>query len=89
MPNIKSAKKRMRQDVKRRARNRWRKDRIKAVVRKFNEALQEGKTDVAAETLKGVYRLLDRTAVTGALHKNTAARRKASLARRLAAAMKT
>ena len=86
MPNSLSAKKRVRQNVKRRARNRWRKGQIKDAVREFNEALHAGKTDKAAELLRTVYKQLDRTAGRGTIHKNAAARKKARLSKALAAA---
>ncbi|HDZ21838.1 hypothetical protein LCGC14_0225680 [marine sediment metagenome] len=86
MPNLPSAKKRMRQNVKLRARNRWRKDRIKQAVREFDEALQSGDKAKAAEQLKLVYKQIDQVAAKKTIHKNTAARRKAGLAKRLATA---
>ena len=81
-----SAKKRVRQNVKRRARNRWRKQLIREAVRVFDEALHDGKTDAAAEQLKVVYKRLDQVAAKGTIHKNAAARKKARLAKRLNAA---
>jgi len=86
VPTIKSSKKRMRQNVKQRARNRWRRGQVRDAVREFNDALQGGRTDEAAELLKSCYKQLDRTAAKGPLHKNAASRRKASLARQLSAA---
>ena len=86
MPNLPSAKKRMRQNVKQRARNRWRKDRIKQAVREFDEALQSGDKAKAAEQLKLVYKQIDQVAAKKTIHKNAAARRKAHLAKRLATA---
>ena len=86
MANRPSSRKRIRQNAKRRARNRWRKSQVKDVVRQFNAALHDGKTREAAELLKTVYKQLDRTAARGAVHKNTAARKKARLAAQLAAA---
>ena len=78
-----SAKKRIRQNAKRRARNRWRKDRIKDAVREFDEALEAGKTDVAAEKLQVAYKQLDQVAAKGTIHKNAAARWKSRLAKKL------
>ena len=78
-----SAKKRIRQNVKRRGRNRWRKQQIKEAVREFDDALRDGVKAKAAEQLKVVYKKLDQVAAKGTIHKNTAARRKSRLARRL------
>ena len=81
-----SAKKRIRQNAKRRGRNRWRKDQIKSAIKAFDEALHDGKTDQAAEQLKLVYKKLDTFAAKGTIHKNAAARKKARLTKRLNAA---
>ncbi len=86
MANTESAKKRIRQNVKERARNRWRKSQVKEAIRAFDEALDGGDTAKAAEQLKLVYKQLDRVAAKGPIHRNTASRKKARLARRLARA---
>ncbi len=79
MAHTLSAKKRIRQDVKRRARNRWRKDRIKAAIRAFEDALKEGDESQMKQTLQSCYRELDKVASKGTIHKNRAARKKARL----------
>lgn len=83
MPNTASSKKRVRQNVKERARNRWRKDQIKDAVREFTTAIEAGNKDKAAEDLKLVYKQLDKVAGKGTIHKKTAARRKSRLAKQL------
>ncbi|MBL7133635.1 MAG: 30S ribosomal protein S20 [Phycisphaerae bacterium] len=83
-----SAKKRIRQNVKQNSRNRRRKQQIKDAIREFEDALHAHKTENAAELLKTVYKHLDRTAARGTIHKNTVARKKARLAKRLAEAAK-
>jgi small subunit ribosomal protein S20 len=76
-----SAKKRIRQNVKRRALNRWRKNRVKDVVKDFENALKEGKKNekAIAEALNACYKQLDKTAAKNTIHKNAAARKKARL----------
>lgn len=86
MAHSKSAKKRIRQNEKRRARNRWRKTQVKDAIRSFDESLKAGKVDEAKEQLKAVYQRLDKVAAKGTIHKKTASRRKSRLAKRLAAA---
>ena len=86
MANSPSSKKRIRQNVKQRARNRWRKELVKDVVRQFNESVSSGDKNKAADDLKAVYKQLDKVAAKGAIHKKTAARRKSRLAKRLSAA---
>jgi len=78
-----SAKKRIRQNAQRRSRNRWRKEKVKEAVREFDEAVASGDKAKAAEQLKVVYKRLDQVAAKGTIHKNTAARRKSRLARKL------
>ena len=89
MPNIKSAKKRMRQSIKRTARNRVRKEKLKKAVRAYKGALATGEAQVVSDELKKVAKAIDKAKVKGILHKNTASRRKSRLAKaanRLAAA---
>ena len=81
-----SAKKRIRQDVKRNARNRWRKRQMRGVVRDFERAVDAGDLDGAAQRLQQCYKVLDRVADKGIIHKNAAGRKKARLARRLSRA---
>ena len=78
-----SAKKRIRQNEKRRAHNRWRKEQIKSAVRAFEDALTAGDTNAASEQLKVCYKELDRIATAGTIHKNQAARRKSRLQKRV------
>ena len=85
MGNSNSAKKRERQNAKHRARNRWRKVQVKEAIRAFDESMRSGDLDQAQERLKVVYKRLDQVAAKGTIHKNTAARRKSRLAKRLAA----
>jgi small subunit ribosomal protein S20 len=78
-----SAKKRVRQNAKHRAINRARKSEIKTQTKKYLEALSQGNTEKAAAELKVLTRKLDKVASTSTLHKNTAARIKSRLTRRL------
>ena len=85
MPTLPSAKKRMRQSVKRQAANRTRKSRVKTQMRKFLEAVTAGDRDQAEQQYRATVKLLDQTAAKGTIHANEAARRKSRLAKRLAA----
>ena len=78
-----SAKKRVRQNVKRRAVNRWRKARYRSAIREYNEAILHGTVEEAENQLQGLYKLLDKVASTPTLHKNTASRYKSRLAAKL------
>jgi small subunit ribosomal protein S20 len=81
-----SAKKRVRQNVKHRARNRWRLGDVRTAVKTFNATVHAGKLDEAAKQLVAFYKLVDQIAATSTLHKNAAARYKSRLTQRLNAA---
>ena len=78
-----SAKKRMRQNTKRRAMNRVRKSQTKTQVKRFEDALASGDVGAATEQFHLVVKKLDKTASTSAIHKKTAARKKSRLAKKL------
>jgi small subunit ribosomal protein S20 len=78
-----SARKRIRQNVTRRERNRARKTRIKSEVRKLDAAVHAGEKDNAAAQLKVTARVVDRIAAAGTIHRNKAARLKSRLAKRV------
>ncbi len=78
-----SAMKRHRQDEKKRLANRARKSTIRTFTKKAVAAAESGDFEAAAKYQKVVQGLVDRAAKTNTLHKNTAARRKSRLARRI------
>jgi len=80
-----SAKKRIRQNVKHRSLNRWRRQRVKYAIKAFEDAVASGDAKEAAKKLQACYKQLDQVAAKGTIHKNAASRRKARLARRLMA----
>ena len=77
MPNIKSAKKRVRVIARKNLRNKMLKSSLKASLRK---AFQEGSD---AETKLNALNALDRAVSKGILHKNNAARHKSKIAKLL------
>ena len=83
MANIKSQIKRNRQNEKRRLRNKSVKSSLKTAVRKFNEATTAGDTETAAALMRDASRKLDKAVSKGIIHKNQAANRKSSIAKRL------
>jgi small subunit ribosomal protein S20 len=78
-----SAKKRIRQNVKRRIQNRARAKDVKLQVRKVVDALGERNAEKAATELRAAIKKIDQVAAKGTLHKNAAARKKSRLQRRL------
>ena len=80
MANIKSAIKRNRQNKKRRLRNRIYRGQARTYIRDARSSIEEENLEEArAATFKAIS-ALDKAAAKGILHKNTAARRKSSLA---------
>ncbi len=81
MPNIKQQEKRIRQTARQRQENlRWRST-AKTLVRRLHEAVEEGDAAEIETRHRGLVQWLDRAVSRGALHKNTAARRKAQAAK--------
>lgn len=78
-----SAKKRVRQNTKRRAINRARKSMVKTQIKHFDAALSAGNLEKAQAEYLLLARRLDKIASTSTMHKNTAARIKSRLSRRL------
>ena len=77
------AKKRARQNVKRRTLNRARKSQVKTQIKHLETALEKGDVEAASEQLRLVTKKLDKTASRSTMHKNTAARKKSRLARKV------
>lgn len=86
MANSASSKKRVNQNERNRVRNKARKSEVKTITRKFMEAVHQGNLQVAEETFVMVQKKLDQVSSMSTLHRNTAARRKSRLARKLNAA---
>ena len=78
-----SAKKRVRQNAKRRLINRTRRSQVKAQIKRFEAALGSGDVGAATEQYRLVVKKLDKVAATSTMHKRTAARKKSRLAKRL------
>lgn len=78
-----SAKKRVRQNAKRNRINRARKSQIKTQIKRFEQALSVGDAKAASEQYRLVVEKLDKIAGSSTMHKNTAARKKSRLAKKL------
>ena len=78
-----SAKKRVRQTIKRRARNRARKELLKDQVKSFTAAITSGDVKKAEEELRKTVQRLDKVASKHTIHKNQASRRRSRLAKRV------
>ena len=84
MPNIASAKKRVRTTAKRTAVNHSRKTRIRTFTRKVEEALASGDKEAALATLKAAEPEIMRGVSKGVIHKNTGSRKVSRLTKRVA-----
>jgi small subunit ribosomal protein S20 len=84
MPNIDSAKKRVRQIAKRTAVNHARKGRIRSFTRKVEEAIAAGDKSAAFVALKAAEPEIMRGASKGVLHRNTGSRKVSRLTKRAA-----
>lgn len=81
MPIIKSAKKRVKQAAKRQARNYNMRNALKKSVRNIKEAVETGKKAEAQKLLNATYKVIDTADKKNIIPSNTAARKKASLAK--------
>lgn len=85
MPNIRSAKKRVRQLQRRTATNRARVSRIRTFVKQVETALAKGDKTAAQEALKIAQPEIMRGAAKGVVHRNKAARKISRLSSRVKA----
>jgi small subunit ribosomal protein S20 len=79
MPNTPSAKKRLRQSLERRARNRAARSAVRGQIRKVRAALASGNVESAEAEFRLMVKKLDQAAARGILHANLAARVKSRL----------
>lgn len=83
MPVIKSAKKQMRQSLKRRERNYPVRSELKTLVKKELGLIKDGKLEEALKFLPSVYSMIDTACKKNIIHSSNAARKKSRVARAL------
>ncbi len=83
MPNIKSAKKRVLVSRAENAANRSEKAALKTQLKKFDAAATAGGEDVE-KVYRDTVSAIDKAAASGVIHKNNAARKKSSIAKKIA-----
>lgn len=88
MPNIKSAKKRVLTTKKKTLRNNMIKSEYKTSIKKFESALESGNIEEAKTLLSQATKKIDQACSKGVIVKNTAARKKSNLAKKLNTAIK-
>lgn len=85
MPNIKSAKKRVKTNLRDEIRNRTAKASMRSAIKKTNAAIAEG-VETKTEQVRSTQALIARTAKRGIIHKGKAARLQSRLMKRAAKA---
>ena len=83
MPTTKSAAKRVRQNEKKRVRNKRVRTRAKNIKKKLLNVIEEGDVERAEELFREACGVLQKAAAKGVLHKNKVARDQSRLERRL------
>ena len=83
MPNIKSAIKRVNVIEKKTLRNNMVKSGYKSAVKKFEQAVEAGNKEEATKLLALATKKVDQACTKGVIVKNTAARKKSNLAKKL------
>lgn len=78
MPNIKSAKKRVKVIETKTLKNNIQKSELKTTIKKAKQAIEAG-VEAAGSALVSAIKSIDQAVSKGLLHKNTAARKKSSL----------
>lgn len=81
MPNIEQQKKRMRIAARQRLENLRYRSTVKTMTRRLETAVSDGDSDLVESEHRELVRWIDKAASRGALHRNTAARKKAQAAR--------
>ena len=84
MPNIQQQKKRVLIASRQRSENLRYRSTIKTLTKRLEAAVADGDADGIAAEHRALVRLIDKAASRGAIHKNTAARKKAQAARLVA-----
>ena len=81
MPNIKQQKKRVRTASEERLENLRYRSTIKTLAKRLERAVDDGDAEQIAAEHRELVRTIDRAVARGALHRNTAARKKSQAAR--------
>lgn len=83
MPNIKSAKKRVKVIESKTLYNKMFKSQLRTIIKKYNVAVESGNKEEAAAAYKLAVKKIDQAAARGIIHPNKAARHKSQFTNRL------
>ena len=81
MPNIKQQEKRVRTAARQRLENLRYRSTVKTLTKRLEVAVEEGNAERVAAEHRSLVQMIDKAAARGALHRNTAARKKAQASR--------
>jgi small subunit ribosomal protein S20 len=82
MPNIKSAKKRVKVSTKETLRNKMVRSNMKTLIKKAEKAVAENSAEKDV-IVKAAVKAVDKASAKGVIHKNNAARKKSQIAKKL------
>lgn len=85
MPNTKSAKKRLRQNVQRRSHNRAARSEVRTQCRKVREAIKAADVETAESEFRLAAKKLDRAGARNIVHRNAVARLKSRMSKKIKA----
>ena len=83
MARSRSSQKSLRRSIRRGERNKARRTKIKTVLRKFDDAASKKDASAVEKVFREAAALVDRSANRRTIHRNTAARRKSRMAKRV------
>ena len=83
MPNIKSAKKRVKVTAAKTLQNKMFRTQLKTDIKKYQAALAAGDAALAQETYRLAVKKIDQAAARGIIHKNSAAHKKSQFTKAL------
>ena len=83
MPNIKSAKKRVKVIETKTLKNKAFRSALKTEIKKYEAAVAAGDTALAQETYKAAVKKIDKAVARGLIHKNAGARKKSQFTKKL------
>ncbi len=83
MANLKSSKKRIRSNERKRVQNVTVRSSVKTIIKKVEQAIEQGNAQLAEEALSEASSTLDSAATKGVIRKNVSSRNKSRLAKRI------
>ena len=83
MANLKSSKKRIRSNERKRVQNVTVKSSVRTIIKRVEQAIEQGNVQLAEEKLSEASSTLDSAATKGVIRKNTSSRNKSRLAKKI------